>query len=405
MAFLNLFKTKFFLFILLPALLLGFSDNIKAQDTAMVVQSIGTGIIRGKDVAAAREEAISNAMVTSVQRAMTDLIPAETFISNFKKLDESIFANVGNYILEYKILAENSSGKSYRIMVETTLFAEKIRQMLSSLETVSDKTELPKVLFFLAEQNVGDILPSFWWGEDPSFIKSHSEKAFANSLVKHGFSIIDHEGMLLYQSDTTYINNPYLSNKEAIELGKRLNADIILVGTAIAQVEPATMGASVRSFKAELSIRAIRIDTGEEITSMDQQSVAVSGDNASGGRDALSNAGTVAGKSLAPRIAQAWKNAETTSGQIQIFVNGTSNLGSFVNLRKSLAQVPGITNLRIKETMADEALILVDYTGSAENLAKALTQKSFDNFKINIFEVGHKHISMDLISGQGDPRR
>lgn len=405
MAFLNLFKTKFFLFILLPALLLGFSDNIKAQDTAMVVQSIGTGIIRGKDVAAAREEAISNAMVTSVQRAMTDVIPTETFISNFKKLDESIFANVGDFILEYKILAENSSGKSYRIMVETTLFAEKIRQILSSLETVSDKTELPKVLFFLAEQNVGDILPSFWWGEDPSFIKSHSEKAFANSLVKHGFSIIDHEGMLLYQSDTTYINNPYLSNKEAIELGKHLNADIILVGTAIAQVEPATMGATVRSFKAELSIRAIRIDTGEEITSMDQQSVAVSGDNASGGRDALSTAGTVAGKSLAPRIAQEWKNAETTSGQIQIFVNGTSNLGSFVNLRKSLAQVPGVTNLRIKETMADEALILVDYTGSAENLAKALTQKSFDNFKINIFEVGHKHISMDLIPGQGDPRR
>jgi hypothetical protein len=405
MAFLNLFKTKFFLFILLPALLLGFSDPIKAQDDAMVVQSIGTGMIRGKDVAAARDEAISNAMVTSVQRALSDLMPVETFISNFKKLDESIFANIGDYILEYKVLAENSSGKSYRIMVETTLFSEKIRQMLSSLETASEETELPKVLFFLAEQNIGDIMPTYWWGEDPSFIKSHSEKAIANALVKQGFSIIDHEGMLLYQPDTTYINNPYLGNEEAIELGKRLGADIILVGTAIAQIEPDTIGATVRSFKADLSIRAIRIDTGEEITSMDQQSVAVSADNASGGRDALSTAGTIAGKALAPRITQAWKNSETTSGQIEIFVKGTGDLGIFVSLRKSLARLPGVNNIRIKESMTDEALILVGYSGSAQNLAEALTQQSFDNFRINISEVGRKHISMDLIPGQGDPRR
>jgi hypothetical protein len=399
------FKTKLILFILLPALLLGFSTDITAQDDATVVQSIGTGIIRGKDIAAAREEAVSNAMVTSVQRAMTDLIPMETFISNFKKLDESIFANIGDYILEYKVLAENSSAKSYRIMVETTLFSEKIRQILSSLETVSDEAELPTVLFFLAEQNVGDILPSFWWGEDPSFKKSHSEKAIANALVRQGFSIIEHEGMLLYQHDTSYINNPYLSNEEAVELGKRLKADIILVGTAIARVVPDTTGANVRSFRADLSIRTIRTDTGEEITSMDQQSAAVSTDDVSGGWDALSNAGALVGKALAPRIAQAWKNSETTSGQIQVFVNGTSNLGSFVSFRKSLTQLPGVKNLRIKETMADEALILVDYSGSAKDLAGAIMQKSFDDFRINIFEVGPKHISMDLIPGQGALRR
>jgi hypothetical protein len=207
--------------------------------------------------------------------------------------------------------------------------------------------------------------------------------------------------MLLYQTDTSHINNPYLSNKEAVELGKRLKADIILVGTAIAQVLPDTMGATVRSFRADLSIRVIRTDTGEEITSMDQQSTEVSTDDVSGGRDALSKAGTLVGKALAPRIAQAWKNSETTSGQIQIFVNGTSNLGSFVSLRKSLAQIPGVTNLRIKETMTDEALILVDYKDSAQDLAGAIMQKSFDNFRINIFEVGQKHISMDLIPDQG----
>jgi hypothetical protein len=405
MALKSSFKAKFFLLILLPALLLGISDNIKAEDSAMVVQAIGTGIIRGKDISAARDEALSNAMVSSVQRAMSDLVPVETITSNFKKLDESIFVNIGDYILEYKVLAENTSGKTYRIMIEATLFSAKIRAMLPTLNTISTETDLPKVLFFLAEQNIGDIMPTYWWGEDPAFVKGHSEKAIANALIDQGFAIIDHEGMLLYQQDMTYVNNPFLRNEEAIQLGYRLNADIIVVGTAIAEIVPNTMAETTRSFKADLSIRVIQIDTGKEITSVDQQSVAVSRDNASGGRDALSNAGTLVGKALAPRIAQAWKISKATSGQIEIFVKGTGDLGSFVSFRKTLSQLPGVNNLRIKETMADEALLLVDYTGPIQTLAETLMQKSFDSFGINIYEVGRKHISLDLIPGQGARRR
>jgi hypothetical protein len=397
------FKAKIYLFILLPTLLLGFSGEVKAEDNAMTVQTIGTGIIRGKEVAAARDEALSNAMVSSVQSAVADLIPMEIFISNFKKLDESVFENIGDYILEYKILAENTSGKTYRIMVEATLFEEKIREMLSTLETVSTETDLPKVLFFLAEQNFGDILPLYWWGEDPSFVKGHSEKAIANVLIEQGFSILDHEGMLLYQPGKAYVNNPFLSNQEAIQMGHHLKADIVVVGTAIVEIAPRTIGLNTRSFMADLSMRAIRIDTGEELASVDQQSVKPNGDNISGGRDALSHAGTLAGKSLAPQIAQAWKNSKTKFIEIEIFVKGTSDLGSFVNFRKSLSQLPGVNNVRIKETMADEALLLVDYTDSAQTLAETLMQRSFDGFGINIFEVGWKHISMDLVRGQRVP--
>jgi hypothetical protein len=407
MVLMKFFKANFYFFILLPALLLGFSVYVKAEDNAednaMVVQTIGTGIIRGKDVAAAREEALSNAMVSSVQWAVADLVPMEIILSNFKKLDESVFEKISDYILEYKILAENTSGKTYRIMLEATLFEEKIKELLSTLETVSTETDLPKVLFFLAEQNFGDILPLYWWGEDPTFVKGHSEKAVANVLIEQGFPIIDHEGMLLYQPGKAYVNNPYLSNQEAIQLGHYLKADIVVVGTAIAEIAPRSIGLNTRSFIADLSMRAIQIDTGEEIASVDQKSVKPDGDNKSGGRDALSHAGTLAGKSLVPQIAQAWKKSETKSTQIEIFVRGTGDLGSFVSFRKSLSQLPGVNNVRIKETMADEALLLVDYTDSAQILAEILMQRSFPGFRINIFEVGWKHISMDLFQGQSVP--
>jgi hypothetical protein len=399
----NFFKAEFFIFILFSVLLIGISSDVKAENSGMVAQAIGTGIIRGKDVAGAREEALSNAMVSSVQSAVADLVSMENIVSNFKILDEAVFENVVDYILEYKILAESTSGKTYRIIIEATLFAEKIREVVSVLETDANETDLPKVLFFLAEQNVGDILPLYWWGEDPIFIKGYSEKAMEKALIEKGFSIINHEGMLLYQSDTAFINNPYLSNHEAIQLGHLLKADIIVVGTAVAEMVPNTMVLNTRSFKSNLSVRVIQTDTGKEIAFADQQSFTVNEDIESGGRDALSNVGTLAGNTLAVSIAQAWKDIETTVGQIEIFLKGTSDLGSFVSFRKSLLQIPGVNNLRIKETMTDDALLLVNYGGSTHDLAETLMQKSFENFKINIFEVGSRHISMNLISGK-NPR-
>ena len=397
----NYFKSTFFLFLILAAFFFGFSETVTAQDDAMVVQSVGTGIIRGTDIAAARDEALSEAMVSGVQRALSDLVPTQTIVSNFKKIDETVYVNIADYILEYKVLAENTSGKTYRVMVESTIFAEKIKAMISSLETVPiQQADLPRIIFFLAEQNIGDILPNYWWGEDPTFVKAHAEKAAATELSGQGYSVMEHEGSLLYQSGTAYINNPYLKNEEALELGRRLEADIVVVGTAMAQVVPGTAGQTGPSFKAEVAVRALKVDTGEEMASVNQESVASGVEALSGGRDALTSAGTLAGKALATSIAAALKNAGTASSQIEILVRGTSDLATFVNFRKSLAQVPGVKNLRIKETMGDEASLLVDYEGSAQTLADTLMQSTYENFGFNIFEIGHKHISMDLLPGR-----
>ena len=395
---------KFFLVILLSLLVPDGVGNVTAQENALKVKAIGTGMIRGKDVASAREEAISNAMVSSVYRAMADLVPEETLVSNFKRLDESIFENIGDYILEYKVLAENTSGKTYRIMIEATPFEEKIKELLYTPEKVTEEKNYPKILLLLAEQNIDDILPSYWWGEDPSFVKGLSEKALMNVLVEHGFSVIDHERMLLYQNEKSHINNPYLENRQAVQLGRHLEADVVLVGTAVAEIVPVAMGVTTRSVRADLSVRAIRVDTGEEITTVDQQSVEVGSDDEFVGPDPLMKVGMLAGKALAPKLVQDWKSSESSSGQIELFVKGTGNLSSFVSFRKSLVQIPGISNLQIKETMADEALILVDYSGSAQNLAEIVMQKAFDDFRVNILEVGSTHINMDLIPGRGFPK-
>jgi hypothetical protein len=386
----------------------GFAEHTAAQDDIKVVQTIGTGIIYDNDVASARNMAFSEAMRASVQQALADMITIEFMVSNFQNLDDLFFKNIEDYILEYKILTDNISGETYRALIESTVFTEKIKD---SLETISSQTDLPIVVLFIAEQNIGDILPLYWWGEEPTFIKGYSERTMGETFTGEDFSIFEHEGILLDYHDyaaqkkaagidtdsrSSHYNTPYLAHEQAVQLGRYLGADIVVTGTALAQTVPSLMGEKTRSFQAELSVRAFLADTGEQIAAVDQLAITVGTDEQSGGRDALSNVGALAGQALVSQITPVWSKAETRSGQIEILVKGTSTLNHFVTFRKSISEIPGVRNLQVKEMRHNHAILGVNYDKSTQTLAESLMQKSFDNFGVNIFQVTHGRISLEI---------
>jgi len=417
-------KTKIaVLFVFLFLTMSGFPEHTAAQDDikddVKVLQTIGTGIIYDDDVASARKMAFSEAMRASVQQALADMMTIEFMVSNFQNLDDLFFKNIEDYILEYKVLTENISGETYRALIESTVFTEKIKD---SLEIISSQTDLPIVVLFIAEQNIGDILPLYWWGEEPTFIKGYSERTMGEIFTGEGFSIFDHEGILLDYHDSAaqkkaagidadsssdklqngknmisiHFNTHHLTPEQAVQLGRYLGADIVVTGTALAQTVPNLMGEKTRSFQAELWVRAFLADTGKQIAAVDQQAITVGTDEQSGGRDALSNVGTLAGQALISQIAPVWAKAETRSGQIEILVKGTGTLNHFVTFRKSISEIPGVRNLQVKEIRHNQAILGVNYNKSSQTLAESLMQKSFDNFEVNIFQVTHGRISLEI---------
>ena len=77
-------------------------------------------------------------------------------------------------------------------MVEATVFTGGLEELLSDAGIAVGKTRLPKILFLIAEQNVEDIMPKYWWGEDPDVTRYVSESAMAEIMGAKGFTIIDH---------------------------------------------------------------------------------------------------------------------------------------------------------------------------------------------------------------------
>jgi hypothetical protein len=143
------------------------------------------------------------------------------------------------------------------------------------------------------------------------------------------------------------------------------------------------MGGQIRSFSGEVEARAVRTDTAETVAAVKETTVVTGTDPESASRNALADAGALAASALAPEVLASWK-AEKTVEPVTMMVTGTRNLGHFVLFRRALAGIEGVAELQTREMRADEATLIVEYDGTARELAESLLRISFEAFGIDI---------------------
>lgn len=400
MYFSSLIRRLFFsVFILAVAANLSGIVNAEENASEKIIEVIGTGAIQGGNVAKARDRAIKNSLVSAVELAVADFLPLESMIQNFEILNEILYDNSSEFVADYKVLTELKSGRTYRVLVQATVSIDAIKEELISVNIKVYKKNLPKILFLIAEQNFSDISQRYWWTEDLTFVKGYTEIAMTEMMLKNGFSVIDQKSLVINEEFETLKDKADLSNQDAVSLGAILQADVVIVGNSKADIAPNTMGGDIKSFKGTVLARALRTDTGEEIASTIQTEVSVNKDDIAGARDALSNAGYLAGSDLASQIVRKWhEEVKKSITTLVIIVEGTRDLSNFVIFRAELNEIPGVDSLQTSEMKADEATIVVDFQGNAKELADALMLKNFESFGINIYEISQSHLRVRLVS-------
>ncbi len=392
-------RLLFTVFILAVAANLSGIVNAEENASEKIIEVIGTGAIQGGDVAKARDRAIKNSLVSAVEFAVADFLPLESMIRNFETLNEILYNNSSEFVAYYKVLTELKSGRTYRVLVQATVSIDAIKEELISVNIKVYKKNLPEILFLIAEQNFSDISPRYWWSKDLTFVKGYTEIAMTEKMLKNGFSVIDQKSLIINEEFETLKDKADLSNQDAVSLGAILQADVVIVGNSKAAIAPNIMGGDIKSFKGTVLARALRTDTGEEIASTIQTAVSVNKDNIAGARDALSNAGYLAGSDLASQIVMKWhEEVKKSITTLVIIVEGTRALSNFVIFRAELNEIPGVDSLQTSEMKADEATIVINFQGNAKELADALMLKNFESFGINIYEISQSHLRIRLVS-------
>lgn len=398
---------RFSISVFFLAVIISLSGTVRAaekQSLTKNVEVIGTATIYKDNVAGARDQAISRSLVSAVDIVAVDLLPLEYLVRKFETLNEIIYIHSGKFVQSYKVLTEARIGNRYRVIVQVTVLVNKLEEQLSIAGIMPREKTLPSILFCIAEQNLEDLSPQYWWGENFTFFKSICEDAMAATMKKKGFSVVSHGKMfspmdIEAEDYKSGLNTPDLTNEEAVNLGSLFQADVVIVGKSIAQKAPNIMGANIRSFKGRVIVRALRTDTGEEIAATAQTAVTANIDENVGSHDALSRAGSLAGEKLAAQIISSWQKRMKEATTIEIIVEGTRYLSNFVTFRRKINGITGVIGVQTKEMKFDEAILAVDFQGNAKGLADALMLKTYDTFGINIYEVSQNRLRIELIPG------
>jgi len=388
------FAVFFFLSVLnLPAV-----AQTENQIPTKTVVVMGTGAIHQKNSAKAREEAIAVSLVSAVDRVAVEIFPLESLVRNFQTFNEMIYNDTNKFIQDYKVLAEIPYTNNYRVMVEATVSINTLKKLMSSAGILLVEKPLPRILVLISDQKFEDRLPKYCWKQKKYLSECFTLNALIEIMKTKGFPITNNDIIAQNTIDQLY-GKPDLNNLEAVDLGLSSHAEVVIVGKSIVSRVPNIIGGNIRSFKGTASARAIRTDTGTEIATTIQTSVTTNTNEIAGARDVLSRAGSLAGEDLASQIVTAWQKQEEQSNILEIIVEGTGDITSFEKLRCIINELSGMKNLQIKELKPDEAIIAVDFQGTAKELADELMIKTFESIGIKIYEVSRDGLRIKLITG------
>lgn len=397
---------------------------------------VATRKIEGRNIAQAKQEAVEAALSAAVDQAALSLFSSEAVARDFRSYSAAVAGKAERFIDSYRILGEASSGGTYRVMLQARVSLDQLQSSLSGFRPAGapaaaapvsapeappeapaipgadeapaalspaapgmvEAVDRPKLLLLLSEQNINDPAPRFWWGENPGKPGAFAEAAIAKKAEASGYVVVDHSAaapQIPFRVAIAY--QPELNNRDAADIGRLLGADVVIVGKAIAYAISDTGAGGDPSYNATITMKAVLVQNGQEITSGFETAVRQGRSDIEGGREALTAAGIQAAGHLIPSIAAAWENIVRPSETITLTVSGTANLGNFVRFRQALRDLPGVIDLQILETSADAAIIAVRFEGNSADLRERLAANTFELFVIDVLSVSNKRLDIALV--------
>lgn len=366
----------------------------QSETNSKVIEADGAGVVINNDLALARDNAINDSLRKAVEQAVGTVISSETIVKNFEVISDSIYAKSQGYIQNYKILKENVSDSLYRVTIRATVSMGSIKDDLRALGLLMARKGMPRLMVLIAEQNVGQLHPSYYWD---SVDLSIAENVFQSNFLQDGFTFVD-RAAVQGELQTITRKGSDLNNNLAAKLGKKVDAELVVIGKAFAKAAGNVAGTSMKSLQANITARAIRTDNGMVIASAAEHAAAVHIDDITGGSEAIKKATEKLAENLKTQIIAKWQSEVSSAGLVSLTVRQIKSYADFMKLKNAMKEeVRGVKNVYIRKMEAGTAQMDVEFQGSALSLADNLAVKKFDGFSLDVTAVGQNTLEMNMV--------
>jgi hypothetical protein len=363
-------------------------------EASKVIEADGAGVVINNDLALARDNAINDSLRKAVEQAVGTMISSETVVQNYEVISDSIYAKSQGYIQNYQILNEQVSDELYRVTIRAAVSIGNIKDDLRALGFLMAQKNMPRIMVLIAEQNVGQERPRYYWD---SVDLSIAETTLQSNLMRDGFTFVDRDAVQR-ELRTITTRGVDVNNDAAARLGRKVDAELVIIGKAYAKAAGNVAGTSMKSLQANISARAVRTDTGMVIASATEHAASVHIDDITGGSDAIRKATEKLAENLKTQIIAKWQSEVSSAGLVSLTVRQIKSYADFMKLKDALRnEVRGVKNVYIRKMEAGTAQMDVEYQGTALALADNLAMKKFTGFSLDITAVGQNSLEMTMI--------
>ncbi len=216
-------------------------------------------------------------------------------------------------------------------------------------------------------------------------------RALEKALAGLGLTVVDRRDLRAFNAAAAEAALQKGDAKPLATLGKRLGAEILVMGAAGGRriTDPA-LGDMV-SVRATLSAKAYRSQSGQILGSTVESASAIDASLAAAAAKAFAAAAQNGAASLGPQI------AETLSrqGRLSIVATGIENMSRLNQFEEALAKAAGTRAIALRSFVGGEALIDIPAAGeSAQEIAAVLEKTEGLNAKIQGITDATIHVAV-----------
>jgi len=363
--------------------LLMFTHAASAQETK-VVTAEGVAAIQQGAVDMARDAALEDAQKRAVEMAVGILIDSQTQVENYQLISDKILSQTKGYIKHYNIASETTDNGLLRVRINAEVALGQLNNDLSAIGILLGQMHKPRTMIMIAEQNVGREWHAWWWGyQGEQTDIGVVENTFMDVFTQKGFEFIDHAAAAKEIKVTAAYKIQNLSAEQAKTLGNQADAEVVIVGNAVAKLY-GDVGGGMKSVQADLSAKAIRTDTGQVIATVTTHAAAVHITDTTAGIDALKKASNQAAEQMMEKILAVYSREAGGTRSVDITITGL-NKTQFVKFKDVLRnQVRGIKDLHERSFNGTTARISVDSKVSTQTLSDDLLLRDFGAFTVEV---------------------
>jgi hypothetical protein len=252
------------------------------------------------------------------------------------------------------------------------------------------------ILFFIVEKTESDLLSKYWWGKNPIPYQSIAEKIIINKMVQERFIIT---GNSKSRPDPSFYNITFDSIYDveaAIDLGRKLKADMIVFGKAGSSEAINRMGEE-KTFNSEVNLEGYYLETGEKVIESRVEAAAKSNIAKEGNTLAISRAAELSAVDLIDKVNTFWTQNLRKEHTFDVNIEGENFLPRFIALKQKLKQMPGIENMQPSEMGSNYAVMQIFYKGKSSQFADMLMLKTFGSFGLEISDVRDNFLTIRFI--------